>query len=149
MASSTSVGTGEVTLESADGQEFRVDREAIALSVTIRHMLGDLSKSMDALDAPIPLPNVSAPVLEKVIDYCNYHYLHPVADRAEDDYSIDIADEWDAEFIEVEIGLLFDIILAANFLDIKPLLDLGCKVVAKMIIGKTPAQIEATFRMPS
>lgn len=39
--------------------------------------------------------------------------------------------------MSVEMKLLFDIILAANFLDIKPLLDLGCKTVANLIKGKS------------
>jgi S-phase kinase-associated protein 1 len=48
---------------------------------------------------------------------------------------------WDQTFITVDKELLFDLILAANYLDIKGLLDLGCKTVANMIKGKTPQQI--------
>lgn len=36
---------------------------------------------------------------------------------------------------------------AANFLDIKPMLDLTCKTVAKMITGKTPEEIRAQFNI--
>jgi len=35
--------------------------------------------------------------------------------------------------------------LAANYLDIKPLLDLTCKTVAHLVAGKTPDQIRAEF----
>jgi S-phase kinase-associated protein 1 len=42
---------------------------------------------------------------------------------------------------------LFEIILAANYLDIKPLLDLGCKAVALEIKGKTPEEIRKRFKI--
>ena len=38
--------------------------------------------------------------------------------------------EWDVEFVDVEQEILFEIILAANYLDIKALLDLTCAKVA-------------------
>lgn len=37
--------------------------------------------------------------------------------------------------------MLFDIILVANYLDIKHLLDIGCKTVTNMIKGKTAEEI--------
>jgi S-phase kinase-associated protein 1 len=39
--------------------------------------------------------------------------------------SSDDIDEWDREFINVDQGTLFEIILAANYLDMQGLLDLG------------------------
>ena len=36
---------------------------------------------------------------------------------------------------------------AANYMDIKPLLDLTCAKVASMIKGKTPEQIRKTFNI--
>lgn len=50
--------------------------------------------------------------------------------------------------MEVPMGLLFDIVLAANYLDIKGLLDLGCKIIANLIKGKTPEEVKKTFRIP-
>lgn len=39
------------------------------------------------------------------------------------------------------------IIKAANYLDIKGLLDVTCKTVANMIKGKTPEEIRKTFNI--
>ena len=43
--------------------------------------------------------------------------------------------------MDVDQEELFELILAANYMDIKPLLDLTCAKVATMIKGKTPEQI--------
>ena len=54
---------------------------------------------------------------------------------------------WDQEFLKVDQGTLFEIILAANFLDIRGLLEVSCKTVANMIKGKTPEEIRKTFNI--
>lgn len=45
----------------------------------------------------------------------------------------DVVQEWYAKFVEVPQETLFELILAANYMDIKPLLDLTCATVASMI----------------
>lgn len=44
-------------------------------------------------------------------------------------------------------GAHANIAQAANYLDIKALLDVGCKTVANMIKGKSPDEIRKTFNI--
>lgn len=92
------------------------------------------------LEAPIPLPNVSSKILQKVIDYCKHHSEKKEGEAEEDK-------NFDAEFVKVDQATLFDLILAANYLNIKGLLDLTCQTVADMIKGKTPEEIRKTFNI--
>ena len=45
------------------------------------------------------------------------------------------------------LNLTFLTLQAANYLDIKGLLDVTCKTVANMIKGKTPEEIRKTFNI--
>lgn len=49
--------------------------------------------------------------------------------------------------IDVEALNLKTLLQAANYLDIKGLLDVTCKTVANMIKGKTPEEIRKTFNI--
>jgi len=132
-------------LTSSDDKSFTLPRDVALLSVTVGNMLNNISLSSEGGGAAIPLTNLNGKTLEKVIEYCTHHKDNPVPPRSEDDYSVDNIGEWDLKFIEVEIPFLFDLVLAANYLDISSLLDLGCKAIAKHIIGKSAEEIEETF----
>ena len=54
---------------------------------------------------------------------------------------------WVKDFIDVSDEILFNMILAANYMDIKSLLDLTCKTVADEIKGKTPEEIRIRFNI--
>lgn len=98
----------------------------------------------------IPLPNVKSQVLQKVIQFCEHHLEEPMTEIEKPLKSQNMADvvqKWYADFVDVEQVLLFELILAANYMDIKPLLDLTCATVASMIKGKSPEDIRQTFNI--
>ncbi|ETM97708.1 hypothetical protein PPTG_20110 [Phytophthora nicotianae INRA-310] len=98
----------------------------------------------------IPLPNVKSPVLSKVIEFCSHHHNNPMREIEKPLKSADMHDvvsDWDANFVDIEQEILFELILAANYMDIKSLLDLACAKVASMIKGKTPQEIRETFNI--
>ncbi|XP_056688263.1 SKP1-like protein 20 [Spinacia oleracea] len=67
------------------------------------------------------------------------------------DLSLDIDQKSSIQafYVEIESGhnTLFDLILAANYLDIKSWLDLNYQTVADMIKGKTPEEIRKIFHI--
>merc|ERR1719473_47229 len=92
----------------------------------------------------IPLPNVKSHVLAKVIEFCRRYAEEPMSEIEKPLKSAnmhEVVQEWYANYVDVDQELLFELILAANYMDIKPLLDLTCATVASMIKGKTPEEI--------
>jgi hypothetical protein len=45
----------------------------------------------------------------------------------------DLVQPWYAAYVQVDQSLLFELVTAANFMDIKPLLDLTCLAVSVFI----------------
>eukprot|EP00397_Hematodinium_sp_SG-2012_P032203 GEMP01034264.1.p1 GENE.GEMP01034264.1~~GEMP01034264.1.p1 ORF type:complete len:164 (+),score=45.00 GEMP01034264.1:94-585(+) len=133
-------------LKSSQGDIFEVEAAVAAMSTLIRNMIDD-----SGCDEEIPLPNVKTGILQKVIDYCKHHKDNPADDIQKPLKSINLVEcgvsEWDAEFVNIEQEILFELILAANYLDIKCLLDLACAKVASMIKGKTPEEIRKKFNI--
>ncbi|KAK4340480.1 hypothetical protein RND71_041942 [Anisodus tanguticus] len=69
------------------------------------------------------------------------------AAKTDDKASEDDLKTFDTDLVKVDKGTLFDLILAANYLNIKSLLDLTCQTLADMIKGKTPEEIRKTFNI--
>lgn len=141
--------TDDVTLLTSNGDVFKVPVNIIAkMSVTIHHLLEDLGGTKE----PVRLNNVDSNTLSRVIDYCKLHMSHSTeqgyaADGITDDTVTDGLRQWEREFLAMTLSQLFDTIMAANYLNIKPLLDLTCRNVAMMIKGKTPEEIRQKFHI--
>ena len=132
-------------MKSSDEETFVVVEAVAMMSQTIKHIIED-----GCAGDVIPLPNVPAKVLAKILEFCNRQVEIPKTDV--DDYrrNSGVDEEtkkWNKEYVEVEQDMLFDIILAANYLNIKSLLDLMCQTVADMMKGKTPEEIRQKFHI--
>jgi S-phase kinase-associated protein 1 len=137
---------GQVTIQSCDGQDFTIELRVANASETLKNLIEEAG-----ITKVIPLPNVTGKILVKVVEYCKYHIEHPpaegAADAPADEKRTDDLTGWDLDFFKVDQATLFELILAANYLDIKPLLDGGCKTVANQIKGKTPEEIRKHFNI--
>ncbi|KAE8915013.1 hypothetical protein PF005_g16734 [Phytophthora fragariae] len=138
----------KVNLVSMDGDSFEVSRSVAAMSELVKTLISDDADDDEVQE--IPLPNVKSPVLSKVIEFCSHHHNSAMREIEKPLKSADMHDvvsDWDANFVDIEQEILFELILAANYMDIKSLLDLACAKVASMIKGKTPQEIRETFNI--
>ena len=139
--------SGSVNLVSKEGDTYEVPIAVAKMSELVKTMMDE---DGDDDVAEIPLPNVKAAVLAKVIEFCTHHRQEPMTEIEKPLKSAvmaEVVQKWYADFVNVEQVLLFELILAANYMDIKPLLDLTCATVASMIKGKTPEEIRQTFNI--
>ncbi|KAI8027209.1 SKP1-like protein 4 [Camellia lanceoleosa] len=128
-----------IELKSSDGETFEVEEVVAIESQTIKHVIED-----GCADTSIPLPNVTSKILAMVIEYCKRHVD---SSTFNDKIAEDELKNFKAELVKVDHGTLFDLILAANYLNVKSLLDLTCQTVADKIKGKTPEEIRKMFNI--
>ncbi|KAJ1685355.1 hypothetical protein LUZ63_016745 [Rhynchospora breviuscula] len=142
-----------IALTSSDREEFVVNEKVARECATIRNMMED-----DCVIINFPLPNVTSKTLSKVIEYCQKHVAEAekiAAETAEEGSSSARAapkankdlEDWDKAFVNVDVYTLFDLILAANYLNVSGLLDLTIRTAANLIKGKSPEQIRKTFHI--
>lgn len=136
--------TTNLQLLTKDGQVFPLPRAAAAGSELLRTMMeGD----PDAVE--VTLIHIEAKVLKLVCDYLTYHADVParVIDRPLQSMNLsDLVDAFDTEFIQsISQEMLFKLLLAANYLNVRSLIALCCAKIATMIKDKSPEQVRNTF----
>lgn len=98
----------------------------------------------------IPLPNVKSQILGKVLEFCKYYVKEPMINIPKPLPSVDMREvvgEWYANYVKVEHEVLIQIMIAANYMDIEPLLDLTTATVASYINGQPPDKVAKTFNI--
>ncbi|KAI9200897.1 hypothetical protein LWI28_014780 [Acer negundo] len=129
----------KITLLSSDGGVFEVDKAVALESLRMKYYI-----DWNCADNGIHLPEVTSKILYKVIEYCKKHVESCKSDDCDADNNLKACD---AEFVKVDQATLFDLILAAHYLDIKSLSILTCKTFLDMIRGKTQEEFETAFKL--
>ena len=100
-------------------------------------------------DLSIKLDNIDSSVFFKITEFLELYNKDPFQkiDKPlkSDDLSYCVGKEYINFLDTMEMELLFEVIKAANFLEIESLLDLTCAKVATMLKGKSVEEIRETF----
>ncbi|EGT36437.1 hypothetical protein CAEBREN_19551 [Caenorhabditis brenneri] len=135
----------------SDGVEFKVSELAIQQSETLNRLvttMGYTAEDVEKKDA-IPIENIDGATLKLVFEWCEHHKGEAIP---EDDDSVPknvVIPEFDAKLMEIDDDRLFNLICAANYLNIKQLLNVSCKKVANMAKGKSPEELRIIFEIPT
>jgi len=134
-----------VLLITSDNEQIAVDRDIAERSAVIRATLEAIGEG----EQPITLPKVKSNILKKVLEYCEHHRGEPLpttdAGPQSGTYEFHEISEWDQKFIAVESETLYELVAAANNLDIEPLLDLTAETALNMVKGKGPEEARKVF----
>nr|GLL45767.1 SKP1-like protein 1B [Ipomoea trifida] len=126
-----------VRLRANDGEEFEVAESVAALSQTVKFVMEDAGGLGE--DFVIPLLKVDGKTLAKILEYCKVHAAGGKSNAEKK--------EFDKKFVEVGQAEVYDLLTAANYLEIKELLDIMIQRVADMIKGKNPEEIRKIFNI--
>lgn len=89
----------------------------------------------------ISLPQrVNPATLGLILDYCRFHQVSGRSNKERKTY--------DEKFVRLDTKKLCELTSAADSLQLRPLVDLTSRALARMIEGKTPEEIRDTFNLP-
>lgn len=140
-----------INLVSRDGERLEVSFEIANISQLIANTFDEDEDEDESDERDIAIPNVNASTLRKVLEYCTHYKTVEEMTTIESPLKSakleDLVQPWYAKYCEVEQNILFELLAAANYMDIKPLLDLTCLAVSVLIKGKSAAEIREIFNV--
>jgi len=134
-----------VSLRAKGGEVLKVAKGAACMSGRVA---GELREH--GLETEVPV-DVDLPTLKTVLRFCVYHMENPMAEIQKPLRGTDLLEsgvsDWDCQFVALPQEELFQVILAANHLDIQSLTELSCAKVATLIKGKNTEEIRKQFNI--
>ena len=127
---------------------YTMPADMACMSALIGVMLADDDDKDET--AVIPLLDVTVATMDKVVIFLQTHMGNPMKKIQKPIQTNElnvIVGDWDADFVNVDQEPLFKIILAANYLDVPDLLDLGICKIACMVKDKEPEDIKKLFNI--
>lgn len=138
--------------------EFTLSKSAARLS----SLIGDILEA-EGEDTKIilPLPDIKASILEHIVVYLEYHSNYPVnpISKPLKGPIKDYISKWDYQFLlerfgkqseetrDIDPKLLNDLIIAANYLNCKSLMELTCATSASIMLALSLEDIRKEFQI--
>ena len=134
----------KVIMISSDGQKFEISAKAAMRSQIVKESI--IGNNQEEIEFKVN--NIKGDILKKVVEYLE-HYENEEPKEIERPLPSlnfqECVDEWDYNFIDLDLGTIFEIILASNYLDIPPLIELASAKTASTIKGKTTEEVRKLY----
>lgn len=151
-----------IKLTSQEGKVFEVPLKVAKMSKLVVNTLGDGDEEDHhhnnnnhapepaAASAAVPLPIVSSVVLEKILEYCTHYCeveeMTPIVKPLKSIKLDSTVQEWYVKYVDnMPKATLCEVVAAANFMDITPLLDLTCLAISLEIKGISANELKKIF----
>lgn len=138
-----------IKLQMKDQKEITIKKVDAELSELLKGTMNDYPK-----DSSIPLPEVNSKEGERIVEFLEHckgkapkeiEKPLPTANLKE---LLTGEDEWYFEYIsKFSIEEIADLVVAANFMEIQPLIDLCCAKIASLCKDKTEEEILKNFNI--
>ncbi|KAL8028188.1 hypothetical protein ABFS82_14G140500 [Erythranthe guttata] len=126
-------------LQTSDESIQHVEQEIAVFCPFICHEMH--SGMGSSKNHPISLPSrVNPAMLSLILDYCRFHQVPGRSNKERKSF--------DEKFIRMGTKKLCELTSAADSLQLKPLVDLTSRALARVIEGKTPEEIREIFHLP-
>lgn len=144
-------GNKKIRLMSKDDTVF----EITAKEGKIAQLILDATDENDDEEAEIVIARVGPECLGKVVDFMKHYAVEKMKEiptpLGGSTFNEVMDQEWYQNFVSdenLDRDMLFDLLTAANFMGIKPLLDLTCLKVTFQLTGKNAEEIRQILRLP-
>ncbi|GAB4844496.1 SKP1-like protein 21 [Ancistrocladus abbreviatus] len=128
-----------IWLQTTDGSIHQIEQEVAMFCPSICHEIhaGYGSSENNAICLP---QRVNPALLSLILDYCRFHQVPGHSNKERKTF--------DEKFIRMDTKRLCELASAADSLQLKPLVELTSRALARMIEGKTPEEIREIFCLP-
>ncbi|ONK79665.1 uncharacterized protein A4U43_C01F8760 [Asparagus officinalis] len=129
-----------IWLQTVDGSIQQVEEEVALFCPMIcreRHQAGMGASKNYAISLP---QRVNPASLGLILDYCRFHQVPGRSNKERKSF--------DEKFIKMDTKGLCELTSAADALQLRPLVDLTSRALARMIEGRTPEEIREIFHLP-
>ncbi|KAH7691724.1 S-phase kinase-associated protein 1-like protein [Dioscorea alata] len=129
-----------IWLQMGDGSLQQIEEEVAMFCPMICREIAQTGMG-SSKNYPISLPpRVNPSSLSLILDYCRFHQVPGRSNKERKSF--------DEKFVKIDTKQLCELTSAADSLQLRPLVDLTSRALARMIEGKTPEEIRETFHLP-